>query len=119
MLAVLLVPVLALTGNACGIRPGVGGSSGPPAEPGRALTTWVRGQSQPRRHELYIRNDSQAIYRVTAVTLAGCENVREPCGRHPVDVVLHPGDRARLLTLHSPDTTKATYFDWSYDATAL
>ncbi len=109
MLATLLV-------GCAGLGAGTG-VVGPPREPGRALSTWVSERTQPRRYALNLRNDSDAVVRVTAVILRGCENVRESCDRHPVDVALQPGDHARLLTIHPRNAAQAVYFDWGYDTT--
>jgi hypothetical protein len=76
-------------------------------------------RTQPRRHALNLRNDSDAVIRITAVTLRRCENVRESCDRYSVDVVLQPGEHARLLIIHPRNAAEAVFFDWGYDATFL
>lgn len=90
--------------------------SGPPPEPGRELTVWLQALEVRAGHQVLARNDSDRIYRVTAVTLRDCTNIREACESHRVDVVLCPGEASRVFAVHPRVPQDRTFFRWDYRA---
>ena len=94
------------------------GHAEPAPVPGQALTTWVvqvEGRSELR---LYVRNDTDHVYRLTALALSSCRNIGAACGEHAIDVLLCPGESGRVLTVHPevPPFRERVYFDWDYEA---
>lgn len=114
-----LLPILVL-GHlgvaACGsVRPTQGSGAGP-EEPGRDLTVWLEELEARAGHVIRARNDSDRVYRVTGVTLRDCANIREACEGHRVDVVLCPGESARIFGVHPATPQGRTSFRWDYRA---
>ena len=95
------------------------GVSGPPPEPGRAVTTWVRDRAQPARHEIMIRNDTDSFLRVRTIILDACRNVREPCARYDVARTIEPGHHVRVLTVHPRNAAESVFFNWHYELAAV
>lgn len=110
-----VVPLLLVLAG-CG---SIGVGRGEPApEPGRDLTTWLVTLEGREGHDLWVRNDSERIHRITCVTLTDCVNVEEACGDHALDVVLCPGDSRRVFTVHaeSRESAQQLFFRWDYGA---
>lgn len=94
-------------------------TTGPPREPavpGQAMASWVVELEGRQAHELYARNDTLVIQRITGITLRDCTNVKEACGSHQVDVILCPAESRRVFTVHPLTVMDRIYFNWSYSA---
>lgn len=120
MAATKLFPtfLLAAAGAAgcASVAPASTDGSGPSQEPGRELTVWLEELDVRAGHRVLARNDSDRVYRVTAVTLRDCANIREACETHRVDVVLCPGEASRVFAVHPRVPQDRTFFRWDYRA---
>lgn len=106
---------------ACGYITPADPDPAPPPVEGRDLTTWLVSTGTDGSHELYVRNDSDRVYRITSVRLTDCLNVRE-CGTSPIDVVLCPGETRRAFAAHpfGPNhriERERAFFKWDYRST--
>ena len=120
MLVRKLFPVLLLAAagaaGCASVAPASATRSGPPPEPGRDLTLWLEELDARAGHRIRARNDSDRVYRVTAVTLHDCANIRESCETHRVDVLLCPGEASRVFEVHPRAPRDRTFFRWDYRA---
>lgn len=64
--------------------------------------------------EIYVLNNSSVSVLVTSAWLQDCKNVQEPCTRIRHQLVVEPGSRKRIATVHPVDRTWAASYRFSW-----
>jgi hypothetical protein len=69
--------------------------------------------------EIYALNNSSVTILVTSVWLRDCKNVQEPCTQVRHQMLVEPGSRKRIATVHPVDRSWAySYrFTWAWSPT--
>lgn len=62
-----------------------------------------------------LENRSDETVLVTGVTLSECVNIRTPCTRHPLEVLIAPKERKKLLTVQRVGGGLASSFQRSFE----
>lgn len=62
-----------------------------------------------------LENRSDETVVVTSVTLSDCVNIRTPCERHPLDVLIAPQEKKKLLTVRWVGGGLPTSFQRSFE----
>jgi len=88
--------------------------------PSQATITSTTEESQgpPVAHLIYVENRSTVPVRVFSVSLSGCENVKQQCSPHPVNIRVSPGRRELAIRVEPKDRDQAFgyHFGFSWHA---
>ncbi|HEV2111902.1 MAG TPA: hypothetical protein VGT99_11155 [Gammaproteobacteria bacterium] len=90
-----------------------------PAEVGDVDATgrtsaWTQEVPGSRSQAIYVRNNTSWSIKLTALSLSDCENVKEPCTRAPLDVVLEPFAIERVFTVDAADPNSALSYRYGF-----
>lgn len=76
---------------------------------------WGVNTADGRSQELYLRNNTSWSLKVTDVTLSDCDNVKQACGKTPLDVVLEPFATRRMFVVEPADSKSSYSYGYVFD----
>lgn len=78
------------------------------------VTTTEEREGTPSAHLIFVQNRSTVAVRVFSVTLTNCENVKQSCAPHPMNLRVGPGERQLAVRVEPSDPEKGFGYNFGF-----